>query len=545
MSTPPTVCFVVADGEGAASAQAAALARRGWAVHFLACSEEVGTAIEGGEAGAVGVVVHRLEKLPAVPGDSVQRFGGDDPAVVLGERVQAALEALLSDYRFDLIEFFDGGVAMRSVQSKRSAAAFLDVPLAVRLVTSAARRRVEEEATLSAPRELKLDFCEAYAFEHADLRPAESGEGRADTEVERFYSDLLERRHAAAPAAAKLTLTVVVAHHNHERYLEATLASLAAQTRPADEVIVIDDGSTSAAALEVFAAQESRYPQWRFIRQKNAGPGATRNHGLELAAGDCFLPFDSDNLAVETMVERLLAAMEANPDRVATACHNLGFTDSENIAAGRFVSRYSPTGGPLVLAAVENVFGDTSSIFRTEALRSVGGFETNLWSPTEDWETFAKMATRGLEVDVLPLPLFYYRTESGGRLQRLGTDRATKLRLRAHLVDEFFAAAALGERERRELFEALQAFDDFIGVGLEARLTEQRRWHDTQMADLDHFREEQVERVRGEWSAKAEEAEGRAAAERARAEAAERELNALREATSGPLLSWAVRWRGR
>ncbi len=423
---------------------------------------------------------------------------------------------------------------------------------------------------LGAPRELKLDFCERYAFEHADVQSAATAEllaaaaarvwkirpeaapvplggdgGATDEDVEDFYRARLGGLPEPVGGAPTGSLTIVVAHYNHERYLAAALSSLAAQTRPADEVIVIDDGSTSAAALEVFGAQEDLYPSWRFIRQENAGPGATRNRGLELATGTYFLPFDSDNVAAPTMVEQLVRAMERNPRRAATACHNLGFTEDEDIAAGRFVSRYSPTGGPIVLSAVENVIGDTCSIFDAETLRSVGGFEVNLWSPTEDWETFVKMVTRGLEVDVLPRPLFYYRTDAGGRLQHLGTDRGTKLRLRAHLLDEFFAKAAIGEQDLRELFEALQAFDDFIGVELEARLAEQRRWHDAQMADLDAFRESQVQAVITELGGRADAADAQVAIERTRAEAAERQLATLREATSGPLLGRAVRWRSR
>jgi glycosyltransferase involved in cell wall biosynthesis len=550
MSAPPTVCFVLAGHveDPAAVASAAALERRGWSVYRLA--EPSGRADE-----------------------EVQRFGGDDPTVVLGERLGEDLERLHAEHSFDLIEFADPGVAMRSVQAKRSGDAFLDVPLAVRPDVAAFLRRAGELRTLAAPRQLKLDFCQRYAFEGADLQVAGSDEvlalvdrhgwavgadavvaalaegGEDDGRIEDLYRGLVGRAGAdGTGTAGDATLTVVVAHYNHERYLEGALASLAGQTRPPDEVIVIDDGSTSEAALRVFDDAEARYPDWRFIRQPNAGPGATRNRGLELATSRYFLPFDSDNLAVETMVERLLGAMERNPSRAATACHNLGFTADKDIAAGRFVSRYSPTGGPLVLAAVENVFGDTCSIFDIAALRSVGGFEVNTWSPTEDWETFVKLATRGLEIDVLPRPLFYYRTNAGGRLQHLGTDRATKLRLRAHLLDEFFAGAAIDEAGRRELVESLQAFDDFAEVGVDARLAEQREWHDSQMADLDGFRERQEEAIYAQAASEAARAEAervRAEAERARAESAERSLAELRQATSGWLVSKLVRLHRR
>jgi glycosyltransferase involved in cell wall biosynthesis len=510
MSTPPTIRFVATGGE---------------------------------------VEVLDLAGLESVA--EVQRYGGDDPALVLGERALEALEAVAAGRGLEAIEFADAGVAMRSVQAKRSGDAFVDVPITVRLHGPAFRRREEDVRMLEAPRALKLDFAERYAFEHADVQLVDSEELLAEIRRRgwKVREPAAARPDARPSVATGSTVTIVVAHYNHDRYLEAALAS---QTRPADEVIVIDDGSPSPDAQRVFDEQEARYPEWRFIRQENVGPGATRNRGLELASGTYFLPFDSDNIAVDSMVERFVRAMDRNPGRAATTCHNLAFTEDADIAAGRFGGRYSPTGGPLPLAAVENVFGDTCSIFRTEALRAAGGFEINRWSPTEDWETFVKLAVGGLEVDVLPRPLFYYRTDAGGRLQHLGTDRATKLRLRAHLLDEFLGAAEIGAADRRMLFEALQAFDDFVGGKVEELLAEQRRWHDEQMADLDGFREQQVEslrahleeRVDGE-AERADAAEGRADSERARAEAAESELRALREATSGPLMSRAIRWRER
>ena len=507
-----------------------------------------------------GVTVHALEDLSNAPGATVQRYGGDDPGLVLGERALEALEQLQRDCRFDLVEFPDSGaLGMRAVQAKRSGDALGAVAIAVRLEDPGFWRRTVEARQIAAPRELKLDYCQRYAFEHADVRLSASAEllerasragwDAAGAEVpivpslpadeaglEELYRGFAERRAGRGLVTERATITVAVAHYNHDRYLADALASLAAQTRTADEVIVIDDGSTSEAALRVFREQEALYPDWRFLRQENAGPGRARNRALEQASGSVFLAFDSDNIAEPTLLARLVRAMELNPSRAATSCHNLAFTDGTDITTGPFAFRYSPTGGPRVLACVENVYGDTCSIFRTEALRSVGGFEAARWSPTEDWMTFVKMAVRDFEIDVLPRPLFYYRTESGGRLEVVGTDRATKLRLGAHLLDEFFDGAELTRRERRELLESLQAFEAAVSEGFEARLSEQRQLHDGLRADLDAFRESQLEEVRGHLNAQRE-------AETARADAAERERDELARATSGWLIGKMVRWR--
>ena len=68
-------------------------------------------------------------------------------------------------------------------------------------------------------------------------------------------------------------ISVVTPVFQGERFLAAALESIRAQTRPADEVIVVDDGSTdaSAAIAEEVAAG---WPALRVLHQANAGSAA-------------------------------------------------------------------------------------------------------------------------------------------------------------------------------------------------------------------------------------------------------------------------------
>lgn len=75
-------------------------------------------------------------------------------------------------------------------------------------------------------------------------------------------------------AASSPIATVAVTYYNLGRYLPETLASLAAQTCPELEVLVIDDGSTCERSRQVWDEQQRRWPQFRFLRQVNVGLGA-------------------------------------------------------------------------------------------------------------------------------------------------------------------------------------------------------------------------------------------------------------------------------
>jgi glycosyltransferase involved in cell wall biosynthesis len=226
-------------------------------------------------------------------------------------------------------------------------------------------------------------------------RPAEEGPERLPSQ--------------AAGGASTPLVTVAIAHYNLGKYLPETLASLAEQTYPNLEVLVIDDGSTDPHTLEVLTEQQARYPHFRFLSHPNAGIGATRNRGLAEARGEFFIPMDADNVACPHMVERFVAALRRNPELSAVTCYCLAFKEAEDIAEGNFSYAYRPTGGPHVLASIKNIYGDANAIFRTAAFRAVGGYETDRDCSWEDLEAFVKLVNAGHKIDTLPEHLFYYR----------------------------------------------------------------------------------------------------------------------------------------
>jgi len=95
----------------------------------------------------------------------------------------------------------------------------------------------------------------------------------------------------ATPEKSKLTVSAVVPAYNAERHIARAIDSILKQSLPADEIIVVDDGSTDGTA-EVVKAYGDKV---RDIFQENSGVSVARNAGIEAANGNWIAFLDGDD----------------------------------------------------------------------------------------------------------------------------------------------------------------------------------------------------------------------------------------------------------
>ncbi|WP_237479906.1 glycosyltransferase [Lichenibacterium dinghuense] len=236
------------------------------------------------------------------------------------------------------------------------------------------------------------------------------------------------RSGAARERSPDGRIAVVVTHHERPALVEQTLESLAAQTRTDFDLVLVDDGSRSAAALAALAALERR--RWPFALTVLRGPnrylGAARNAGLRASAADRFVFMDDDNIAFPNLVERLDEAMSRSGADIVTCQMSIfrdpsGEPDPAELASAErwgFLGGSGASGVELGLSV--NCFGDATGIYRREVFDRVGFFHERRGVGHEDWQLHARAVLAGLTVLSLPEPLYWYRRVATGML--LSTD---------------------------------------------------------------------------------------------------------------------------
>jgi glycosyltransferase involved in cell wall biosynthesis len=116
---------------------------------------------------------------------------------------------------------------------------------------------------------------------------------------------------AGEPAAPRVS--VIIPAHNAERFLDATLQSVLAQTLRPFEVIVVNDGSDDRTAQVV---AELGAPGIRCITQPKSGVSAARNRGLDEARGEFIAFLDADDLWRPDMLTRHTSLLLSRQDAV-------------------------------------------------------------------------------------------------------------------------------------------------------------------------------------------------------------------------------------
>ncbi len=220
----------------------------------------------------------------------------------------------------------------------------------------------------------------------------------------------------------ELSVSVVMTSYNYGQYLKTTIESVLNQTRPAREVIIIDDGSSDNSA-EVAATFGERI---KFIRQENQGVCAARNNGARLASGDVIAFMDSDDIWRTQKLERQIKAFESDAEVGIVSC-GIRFFNERNETIVEYSEGMNGYVARDILLYEKPVLNTTASAIavRRDVFERTGGFDENRALFSAEDREFCYRAALVSKLAFVPEILVDYRIHgNNGHLNIARMERA-------------------------------------------------------------------------------------------------------------------------
>ncbi|HZS41045.1 MAG TPA: glycosyltransferase, partial [Polyangia bacterium] len=202
-------------------------------------------------------------------------------------------------------------------------------------------------------------------------------------------------------------VSIVVACYEQGAFLHECLASIAAQTHPAHEVIVVDDGSRDPHTVR--ALDELCRAPIRLVRQPNLGVSAARNRGIALATGDWILPLDVDDKLAPDALAEYEAAVARDP------AVDIWYPDVQIFGVDK-LEWDAPEYTPWRLLWLNMLV--SSSLVRRAVFDAGLTFNEEIRLGYEDWEFWIRACCEhGFRARALEKRVFFYRKWGHSRLQ--------------------------------------------------------------------------------------------------------------------------------
>jgi glycosyltransferase involved in cell wall biosynthesis len=213
--------------------------------------------------------------------------------------------------------------------------------------------------------------------------------------------------------------SILLPARDAERTLSASLESLAVQTDPDFELLLVDDGSRDGTA-EIARRAAAHDGRIRIF----SGPGRGIVSALELARGQArgryLLRMDADDIAHPRRLELTRAVLESDRGIACVSSLVESFDETAAIGLGRrqydaWLNAHVSHDAMARVRFVESPVAHPSVLLRAEAVASVGGYRDD--PGPEDWDLWLRLFEAGYRFEKVPRILLRWR-ESPGRLTR-------------------------------------------------------------------------------------------------------------------------------
>jgi glycosyltransferase involved in cell wall biosynthesis len=238
-------------------------------------------------------------------------------------------------------------------------------------------------------------------------------------------------------------VSVVIPVHNGERYLAEAIKSVLAQSAPALECIVVDDGSDDGTA----AIARGFGDAVRYVRWARAGVSAARNLGTRLARGELVAFLDHDDTWLPGKLARQLERPPSAESPLTLCAVQAADAAGVPLHVLRLRPRVDLVSGMLLFDGTETVPCGSAGLFHQAGLQALGGFDESL-STSADWDLLLRVALEGLPAYV-DEPLVRYRVHDQGMSRRVALTESDMRHAFAKALADPRLPASLRDEPRR------------------------------------------------------------------------------------------------
>lgn len=219
-------------------------------------------------------------------------------------------------------------------------------------------------------------------------------------------------------------VTIIVCCYNAAETLPATMESLQAQTHDPFEILIVDDASTDGTPeiVKIYLASD---PRIRMVTHAtNLGLAHGRKTGVENASHELLTFIDADDIAMPTMVERLVDELLADDMRLGVSSYRIYFDDERDLG----VQKIGPTTREdymRLYVGEKLIFLSNPNLVRKHDVLAVGGYRVDIMPNSEGirhadfcedldmWCRMSDLSAVGRYFITLKEPLSRYRKPAG------------------------------------------------------------------------------------------------------------------------------------
>ena len=192
-------------------------------------------------------------------------------------------------------------------------------------------------------------------------------------------------------------VSVIIPTYNRKHTLKRAIQSVYIQSLPPFEIIVVDDGSNDGTKEWV----KQKYPDIKYIYQKNSGVSSARNKGIKIARGDWIALLDSDDEWLPNKLNEQINRIKLNLDVKILHSNEIWIRNGVRVNQ---MKKHKKFGGYIFEKCLDMCRISPSSVMLKKAIFSdIGTFDESL-KVCEDYDLWLRITSK-YPVCFLDIPL--------------------------------------------------------------------------------------------------------------------------------------------